>query len=235
MEALQKGEPVQKIYLHFTDASPLNERIVRLARKRRIAVGKIDKAKFRQILGNVNHQGVAALISPIPVLNLDELLETVRKKTELPSLVLLDSITDPHNMGAIIRSAEVLGADGLIFSLQENVPLTDTVVKTSAGAIFHLPVCQVSNLRRASEQLKESGIWIYGSDPSATVPLWTVDFRRPFCVIIGNEEKGMRPLLRKVCDQLFRIPQMGKIQSLNASVATGIVLAESLRQRSVSR
>jgi len=134
-------------------------------------------------------------------------------------------------MGAIIRSAEVLGASGIIYPARENVPITETVVKASAGAAFHIPICKSVNLVKSIHQLKENGFWIYGTAPDASTDLWSMDFNRNCAIVIGSEEKGIRPLIKKNCDVLFKIPQFGKTESLNASVAAGIILGEMLHQQ----
>ena len=134
-------------------------------------------------------------------------------------------------MGAIIRSAEVLGANGVIFSNRDTVPITDTVVKASAGAALHCPLYLAPNLGRAITALKQQNVWVYGSSLETDFQLWDIDFKRHCAIVIGGEEKGIRPSLAKNCDQLFKIPQPGSTQSLNASVAAGVILAESLRQR----
>ena len=136
-------------------------------------------------------------------------------------------------MGAIIRSAEVLGVHGLVYSDRENVPVNDTVMKASSGAALHLPIYKAGNLSRALASLKELGLWAYGAAVEGAVPIWESDFRRDCVLLIGNEEKGIRPGLIKHCDGLFYIPQAGKTQSLNASVAAGIALSEVVRQRQI--
>jgi 23S rRNA (guanosine2251-2'-O)-methyltransferase len=176
---------------------------------------------------------VVALISPVNIQTFEELLSQLPQLVSPVCLVMVDRIQDPHNMGAIIRSAEIFGAQGTIFTDRKNVPITDTVVKASAGAALHCPLYQAGNLAQATDLLKGKGLWIYGAALDTTTSLWDMDFRRDCAVIIGGEEKGIRPLLQKKCDVLFRIPQVGNTQSLNASVAAGVVLAEVLRQRTL--
>ena len=231
LEALQNNQPIEKIYIHHNAHGDKVNHIYKLARAAKIPITKIDSRKINKIVGDVNHQGVIALISPIPTLTLEALLENAEREVKLSFLVILDRINDPHNMGAIIRSAEVLGASGIIYPAREHVPLTETVVKASAGAAFHIPICKSGNLVTTIQQLKESGFWIYGSETDAEVGLWKMDFNRNCAIIIGGEEKGIRPLIRKQCDVLFKIPQIGRTGSLNASVAAGIILSEILRQR----
>ncbi len=231
LEALNQGQPIEKIYLLHHVRGGKIERICREAKRRNIPVARVDRSKLDQLTGLAHHQGVAAVISPIPTYDLDAFIEILREKEHPPCVIILDRIQDPHNMGAIIRSAEFLGADGLIFSPRDNVPLNPTVVKTSAGALFHLPICKTSNLVQTIQRLKASDFWIYGGTLEGELPLWEVDLTRPCGLIIGNEDKGIRPLIQKHCDQLFVIPRIGQTDSLNASVAAGIMLWERLRQK----
>jgi 23S rRNA (guanosine2251-2'-O)-methyltransferase len=234
IEALKNNQPIEKIYIHHGAHGENINHIYKLARSHKTPVTKIDSPKIKQIAGNVNHQGVIALISSIPTLTVDELLRSLQSGKNFPCLVLLDRINDPHNMGAIIRSGEVLGASGIIYPTRENVPLTETVVKASAGAAFKIPICKSENLTKTIQQLKENDFWIYGTSVDADNIIWEVDFKRNCAIIIGSEEKGIRPLVKKHCDILFAIPQIGETESLNASVAAGIILAEIARQKQKS-
>lgn len=235
IEALKKGDSILKIYLQRGVQGPKIRQIQVTARKKQIPVVEADAGKLKQLTAGGNHQGVAALLSQIAVVPLERLLSRIAAQSAPPLLVLVDRIQDPHNLGAIIRSAEVLGADGVLVSTRETAPLTDTVLKTSAGAALNIPLCRVSNLARIVPELKSANFWVYGTVPRAGKSLWAMDFSVPTALLIGNEEKGIRPQLQKMCDDLFTIPQKGKTDSLNASVAAGIVLAEVLRQRSGSR
>lgn len=230
VEALQDNRPIEKIYLLHSAHGDKISHIYKLARSSKIPITRIDSRKITQIAGNANHQGVIALISPVKTIAVEDLLERLDHKK--PScIVLLDRINDPHNMGAIIRSAEVLGASAIIYPTRENVPLIESVIKASAGAAFHIPICKSVNIVKSIQQLKESGYWIYGTSPDADTDLWSMDFNRNCAIVIGGEAKGIRPLIKKNCDVLFKIPQFGKTESLNASVAAGIALGEMLRQR----
>jgi 23S rRNA (guanosine2251-2'-O)-methyltransferase len=231
LEALLQGQAVQKIYIQYGNRGGKIQQIYRLARQQKVAISNADPQKLRQMAGNAVHQGVVALISPVQIRSFEELPDALAQLPEPHCLALIDRIQDPHNMGAIIRSAEIFGIQGVIFPSRDNVPITDTVVKASAGAALHCPLYQANNLARAADLLKEKGIWLYGASLEGTASLWDLDFKRNCAVFIGGEEKGIRPLLQKKCDVLFRIPQVGATQSLNASVAAGIVLAEMLRQR----
>jgi len=233
LEALQHEKPIEKLYIQYGLHGEKIKLILRLAREQKVPVTRVDHSKLKKIAGQVTHQGVVALISPISLWETDDLLNYLAELNRPPALVIIDRIQDTHNLGAIIRSAEILGADALIFSPRENAPLNETVVKTSAGAAMHLPICKTHSLSHMIRLLKERDIWIYGSKPDAELPIWNLDFLRGFVVIIGGEEKGIRPSLLKLCDEVFTIPQVGRTESLNASVATGVILAEALRQRRV--
>lgn len=230
IEALQNKQSIEKIYIqHGAHGDKINH-IFKIARSSKIPITKIDSRKINKISGKNNHQGVLALISPIKTLDIDQLLQIVKKDKKFPYIVLLDRINDPHNMGAIIRSSEVFGASGIIYPARESVPITETVVKASAGAVFHIPICKSENLVKTIQLLKENDFWIYGSSADATTKLRETDFKRKCAVIVGSEEKGIRPLITKNCDILFGIPQIGKTESLNASVAAGIIFAEIAHQ-----
>lgn len=231
LEALRHGKPVQKIYLQHGQQQARVADIYKMAGRKRVQVVNADPGKLRNMVGEVTHQGVVALVAEIPLRHLEDLLTDIVSWPAPFTLVVVDQIQDPHNLGAIIRSAEVLGARGVVLSPRDTAPVTDTVVKASAGAVLHCPVYQVPNLAQLLPLLKEQGVWICGTALDAESGIWESDLNRNLVVIIGNEERGMRPTLRKQCDLVFRIPQSGHIQSLNASVATGVVLSEVLRQR----
>lgn len=235
LEALSDAREVQKLYLQFGLRGEKVREIHRLARKKRIPISTVDARKLRQLVGDAAHQGVVALIAPVPIRDFADLVERMEVLPRPRTFLLLDRLQDPHNVGAILRSGEVFGVTGVILSLRETVPITEAVVKASAGAALRVPLFRAANPAQAVQELQEQGVWIYGATPEAAAPLWEVDFTRDCAILIGNEEKGLRPLLQKRCDQLFSIPRVGKVQSLNASVATGIVLAEVLRQRLENR
>lgn len=194
-------------------------------------IDEVDPRRLDQIVRGVNHQGIIAQVSPYSYLSLDELLEQARAKTDRPVIVVADGITDPHNLGAIIRSAESIGAQGLVIPQRRSVGVTSTVVKVAAGALEHFPVARVVNLGRALETLKEEGFWIYGTASEASTPLHTVKFADATVLVVGSEGEGLGMLTQHQCDVLVSIPLRGKTPSLNASVATGMVLYEIYRQR----
>jgi 23S rRNA (guanosine2251-2'-O)-methyltransferase len=231
LEALRAKEPIDKIYILSTKNDPVVGKIFGQAKNQNIPVVKADRIKMAKLSDGKKHQGVIALIPPISYVPLEILVEKVQKSGEHPVYIILDRITDPQNFGAIIRSAEVLGIHGIIFSIRESVPVTDQVIKASAGAIFHLDICKVTNIAGALDYLKKCGIWVYASSSHTSKQLWDMDFTGPSAIIIGSEGKGVRPLLIKNSDDIFSIPQKGKTESLNASVAAGIIMSEVLKQR----
>ena len=177
-----------------------------------------------------NPQGVSARII-MPTLSLEELLGKVKSVTKPPLLLALDSIQDPHNLGAIIRSSVAAGANGLILPKDRSASITGTVIKVSAGAAFHLDICRVTNLVNSFKILKEEGIWIFGTAKDSSQDVYEVDLTVPACLVIGSEGKGLRPLVAEHCDMNISIPMHGSLDSLNASVAAGIILFETVRQR----
>jgi 23S rRNA (guanosine2251-2'-O)-methyltransferase len=231
LEALRSQRTIQKIYIqHGTHGANLNK-IFRLAKRNRIPTVPAESKKLIKLVGDVSHQGVIALLSPVDLIHFDELLQKSEDINEIQLLIILDGIQDPHNVGAIIRSAEAFGARGILLSIKGTCPITDTVVKSSAGAVMHIPISREKNLSQSIIKLKERNYWIYGSSLKAEKTLWEMDFNRKCAIIIGNEEHGIRPVLQNACDDLFKIKQPGKTASLNASVAAGVILAESVRQR----
>ncbi|MBE6854687.1 MAG: 23S rRNA (guanosine(2251)-2'-O)-methyltransferase RlmB [Ruminococcus sp.] len=228
LEALKAERPIDTIYLASKGGSL--GKIAAIARQRGIVVKEVSDQKLSQMAQGASHQGVVATGACASYVSLEELLERSREKGTAPFLIICDEIEDPHNLGAIIRTAEAAGADGIIIPKRRSASLSQTVHKTSAGAASWLPVARVSNLAAAIDTLKENGIWIYGTDASGQ-PYDGVDFTGPVGLVIGSEGFGMGRLIRKKCDFLLRLPMLGKITSLNASVAAGIFMYETVRQR----
>ncbi|MGE5438572.1 MAG: 23S rRNA (guanosine(2251)-2'-O)-methyltransferase RlmB [Bacteroidota bacterium] len=231
LEALSSGEVIEQIYVLFGQKSPAIYEIQKLARQKGIKIVELPQAKFGAISQDPHTQGVIAIKSSQKYFELDELIREA-KKSPLPFLLVLDSIQDPHNLGAIIRSAECAGVDGIIVTKHNSATVTETVVKTSAGATEHARICKVSNLSQALKTLKEEGFWVMGSYLEGAKDYSETDYKLPLALVVGNEEKGLRRLTAESCDFLIKIPMKGKIQSLNVSVATGVLLFEVLRQRS---
>ncbi len=200
------------------------------AKEKGTIIDEVDSKRLDQITEQANHQGVAAQISPYEYVDLQDLIERATKVTE-PVIVAADGITDPHNLGAIIRTAEAIGAQGLAIPQRRATGITSTVMKVAAGALENFPVARVVNLHRALEDLKAAGFWIYGTAANIGKPIHTVDFSGAVVLVVGSEGEGLSLLTQRYCDVLVSIPLQGKTPSLNASVAAGMALYEIYRQR----
>jgi 23S rRNA (guanosine2251-2'-O)-methyltransferase len=238
LEALKSNEDIEKIYYSFGLQGRQIDQIIFTARKMKVPVSQYDKQKFSMLAKNLfgsenNTQGVIAQKSIVKYTDLDELIEIAMAKEENPVILMLDEINDPHNLGAIARTAECSGAVGMILPERNSSPVTPAAVKASAGALNHLPLCKTVNMIQAVKKLKDSGFWITGTSLSARQDYTAKIYDRPTVLVIGNEGRGMKPSLQKHCDNLVKIPILGKIESLNASVSSGIILYEILRQKSL--
>lgn len=212
--------------------------LIELAQARRIPVKHAPRAKLDREVGNSLHQGVIARISPVSYADVEELLDTIAARVGSacePLVVVLDGIEDPRNLGAILRTAECAGADGVFIPERRAAGLNETVAKASAGAVEHLPIARATNLSRLIEQLKERNVWVVGTAAQASTNYTEWDWTRPSAVVLGGEGSGLHRLVREGCDALVRIPVRGKIESLNVSVAAGVVLYEAQRQRTSAR
>jgi 23S rRNA (guanosine2251-2'-O)-methyltransferase len=232
LELLQhEPQRVQKIFLPLGTLSGKKNLVNTLAQRYNIKIQRIPGARFEKLVGKAVHQDVVAEIVPYDYQNLETLLEGWKASYEKALFVVLDGIEDPHNLGAIIRTAHTAGAHGLIVPKHRCAPLNSTTAKASAGALAHMPVCRVPNLAAALRLLKSEGVWIVGTAEEASQSLYRSDLTLDLAVVIGGEGKGIHHLIKKTCDFLVSIPTRGKIQSLNASVAAGVVLFEVVRQR----
>ncbi len=193
-------------------------------------IDEVEPKRLDQITQGANHQGVAAQTAPYDYIDLGELIARAKSVSD-PVIVVADGITDPHNLGAIIRTSEAIGAQGLVIPQRRASGITSTVMKVAAGALENFPVARVVNLQRALEELKATGFWIYGTGATASVPVHTVNFTGPIVLVVGSEGEGLSMLTQRSCDVLVSIPLQGSIPSLNASVATGMALYEIYRQR----
>lgn len=232
LEALNSDEEVSQVFILFGQEGGIIDAIRVAAKKKGIKVNQVPYEKFRQITQSKIAQGVAASKSEQKYYDLYEIINE-SKKSEYPLLLILDSIQDTHNVGAILRSADCSGVDGIIITKNNSAPINETVVKTSAGASEHVKITLINNLAQTIDELKQKGFWIVGSYLEGSKDYTKVNYKIPLAVIVGNEEKGIRKLTADKCDHLVRIPMKGKIQSLNVSVATGVLLFEVLRQRSI--
>jgi 23S rRNA (guanosine2251-2'-O)-methyltransferase len=228
-EALAAGRALDRIVIARGRHGERVETVVQLARSKSVPVRFEDRMQIDRLAGTREHQGIAALAAAKPALELEDLLAA---KTPQGLLVLLDGIEDPHNLGAIVRTALAAGANGVIIPERRAVGLTDTVERASAGALAHLPVARVKNLVRAMEEMKEAGYWLIGLDERADQKYTEADFSGQVGIVLGREGEGLHELTRKRCDYLVSIPTSGPVRALNVSVAAGVVLFEVVRQRS---
>jgi len=231
IEALRTGTTIDKIYLLKGETDSALGHIASTARSRGIVVVDADRRKLDGMSLTHSHQGVIALCAVQEYVTPDEILRLAREKGEVPLIVVCDELTDPHNLGAVIRTAECAGAHGVIIPKRRSAGITAIVQKTSAGAVSHLPVARVANIPSLLQQLKDEGLWIFGADASGDRSLYEADLKGPAAIVIGSEGDGMGRLVRENCDFLVRIPMHGKINSLNASAAAAILLYEAVRQR----
>ncbi|MBY0165277.1 23S rRNA (guanosine(2251)-2'-O)-methyltransferase RlmB [Cytobacillus firmus] len=231
-EALKSGRTINKIWIAENAQKHLTLPIIAEAKKLGIVIQHVDKRKLDQMVPGVQHQGVVAQAAPYAYVEVDDLLKAAEEKGEPPFLLLLDEIEDPHNLGSILRTADCTGAHGVILPKRRSAQVTATVSKTSAGAVEYVPVARVTNLGQTIDQLKEMGVWVVGTVVDAVQELYDTEvFDGPVAIVIGNENKGMGRLIREKCDVLVKLPMAGKINSLNASVAAGVVMYEVLRRR----
>ena len=233
IEALNAGTPVEKIYiLRGTHGEPIDT-IKRLAREKNVPCSETDKHVIEKFSRDTNSQGVVAIVGTKEYTDVDEILSIATTKNEKAFILLFDEIEDPHNLGALIRTAVCLGAHGGIIPKHNAAPVNETVAKTSAGASAHFPIAKVTNIAVTIEELKEKGIWIVGADADAQKSFTDVDYSMPIALVIGNEGKGIRRLVKEKCDFLVKIPMAGSFDSLNASVAGALIMYEVFRKRTV--
>lgn len=228
IEALKSDSPLDTIYIDGSGGS-LNL-IRRLAKEKGIVVKDADEKKLSRLSGGASHQGVVAEGACGQYVSLDDILSISREKGTKPFIIICDEIEDPHNLGAIIRTAETAGADGVIIPKRRSASLNATVFKTSAGAASYVPVARVSNLASCIDTLKDNGVWIYGTDASGT-DYCDTNLTGSVALVIGSEGFGISKLIQQKCDFMIKLPMAGKINSLNASVAAGIFMYETVRQR----
>ena len=231
VEALRAGTSIDKIYLARGETDAALGHIASTARAKGIVVVEADRRKLDGMSRTHAHQGVIALAAMREYVSVQSLLDAAAEKGEAPLLVVCDEISDPHNLGAILRTAECAGAHGVIIPKRRSAGLTAIVGKTSAGAVSYMPVARVSNLPATLEELKKKGVWVYGTAAEGTTSLYDADLKGPAAIVIGSEGSGMGRLVREKCDFLVSIPMKGHISSLNASAAAAILLYEAVRRR----
>lgn len=231
IEALKSGSLLDTIYINGSGGS-LNL-IKRLAKEKGIVIKEVQDSKLSQLSGGASHQGVVAVGACAEYVSVEDILAVSANKGTKPFIIICDDIEDPHNLGAIIRTAETAGADGVIIPKRHSASLNSTVYKTSAGAVSYVPVARVSNIAACIDKLKDNGVWIYGTDSSGS-DYCDTDLTGSMALVIGSEGFGISQLIQKKCDFMMKLPMMGKITSLNASVAAGIFMYETVRQRRIS-
>ena len=231
IEALRAGRVIDKIFIQKGDTDKSLGFIASKARDAGCVVVDADKRKLDGMSRTHAHQGVIALAAIREYCSVADILAIAAERNEPPFVVICDEISDPHNLGAVIRTAECAGVHGIIIPKRRSAGVTSIVDKTSAGAVSHMAVARVSNLMNAVRELKDAGLWIYGTAADGSNPLWKTDLNGPVCIIIGSEGEGMGHLISENCDFLVSIPMKGKISSLNASAAAAVMLYEALRQR----
>ena len=230
-EALRAGTPIDKVFLLKGEVDLPLRQLANQARQQGAVLAEVDRHKLDAMSRTHAHQGIIAVAAVREYASVEDLLQAARDRGEPPLLVVCDELSDPHNLGAVIRTAECAGAHGVIIPKRRSAGLTAVVAKTSAGAVSHLPVARVANLPSLLKQLKKEGLWIFGAAADGPVSLYEADLKGPAAIVIGSEGSGMSRLVAETCDVLVRIPMKGKLNSLNASAAAAILLYEAVRQR----
>jgi 23S rRNA (guanosine2251-2'-O)-methyltransferase len=235
IEALKAGTPIEKIVLLAgIHGKPIDE-LKHLARQKRVAFQEANRQQFRDLANDQMTQGVVALVPEKYIYaSVEKILDAAAQRNEKPFILILDEIEDPHNLGALIRNAECAGAHGVIIPKHHSASVNSTVVKTSAGATAHIAIAEATNIVNTIGDLKKEAFWIVGLDESGDKLYDKIDYTSPIAVVVGNEGKGIRRLVKEHCDFLVRIPLRGKIESLNASVAGALVMFEVARQRTAT-
>ena len=232
IEALRAGTAVDKVYIAKGETDATLGHIASTARGKGIVVVEADRRKLDTMSVTHSHQGVIAVAAVREYASVSDILQSARDKGEAPLVVVCDELSDPHNLGAVIRTAEAAGAHGVIIPKRRSAGLTAIVAKTSAGAVSYLPVARVANLTALLRELKEEGLWVFGTAADGSTSLYQADLKGPAAIVIGSEGNGMSRLVREQCDFLVSIPMRGQVNSLNASAAAAVVLYEAVRQRS---
>ena len=232
VEALQTPDRVNRVFIQEGTSGRDAAKVIELAREKGIQVQTVPKTKIEDLVGNAVHQGLVASIAAYEYADLEDVFKKAEEKGEDPFIVILDGVEDPHNLGSILRTADATGVHGIIIPKRRSASLTATVAKASTGAIEHVPVVRVTNLTQTIEQLKARGIWVFGTDMDGT------DYRKwntsgPLAIVMGNEGKGVSRIVKESVDEMVTIPMVGHVQSLNASVASALMMYEVFRNRSL--
>lgn len=230
MEALKGSRSVNKLMIANGSTEGSIKEIIAVAKEKGVNIQYWDRSKLDSIARGIRHQGVLAQVAPVQYADLEYILQVAKDRNEPPFIVLLDELEDPHNLGAILRTADAAGVHGVLIPKHRSCPLSATVAKTSAGAVEHVPVARVGNLVQAIKKLKQEGLWVAAADMDGK-DYYDTDLTGPLLLIIGSEGQGVGRLVKEQCDFVVRIPMVGKINSLNASVAGSILMYEAMKQR----
>ncbi|MDX9871802.1 MAG: 23S rRNA (guanosine(2251)-2'-O)-methyltransferase RlmB [Clostridia bacterium] len=231
LEALRAGRPINKLMVAKGSAHGSIREITALAKERNILLQFVDKKQLDFLVGEESHQGVAAQTASKEYSDWEEVLTEVQTRKEEPLFLMLDGVEDPHNLGAVLRTADAAGVHCVIIPKHRAVPLTAGVAKAAAGAVEFVPVARVTNLAATIDRLKENGFWVIGTDAAAEQQIYAADLQGPLVLVLGSENKGLSKLVRDKCDALIGIPMRGRLNSLNVSVAAAVVVYEAVRQR----
>lgn len=230
-EALKSGRSINKVFIAKGQRHGAIKILIDEVRQAGIIVQEIEPVKLDELAGTNRHQGIAAMAAPIAYVEVEDILAIAADKNQHPFIVILDELEDPHNVGAILRTADAAGVHGVLLPKRRSCPISTTVAKTSAGAVEYVPVARIGNITQEIKKLKAAGLWIVGADMDGDRNYYEADLTGPMAVIIGSEGKGMGRLVKEQCDFIVKIPMKGSINSLNASVACSLLLYEILRQR----
>lgn len=231
IEALKSDRTIEQILVAKGDTKGSINVVLGIAKEKGTVVKYVERAKLDEISQTGAHQGVIAIVTPYKYFSLNDILDYAKSKNEHPFILILDELEDPHNFGSIIRTAETCGVHGIIIPKRKNVGITPTVYKTSAGAIEYMKIAKVTNINAAIDELKKANVWVYGADMSGESYSYDVNLNGAVALVIGSEGRGISKLTKEKCDVLMKIPMVGKISSLNASVASGMIMYEILKQR----
>ena len=231
LELLESGKDINKIFVTKGEKHGSINKIIAIAKERKIVIVEKDKRQMEQMAQNQNYQGVIAVVPPFEYCEIEDILNVAKEKEEEPFILILDGIEDPHNLGSIIRTAETAGIHGIVIPKRRAASVNSTVNKVSAGAAQYMKIARVTNITDTIERLKKEGLWICGTDINTDKYYYNQDMTGPLGIVIGNEGSGISEKVKKNCDFLVKIPMKGKVTSLNASVSTGIIIYESLKQR----
>lgn len=231
LELLETEKDINKIFIEKGEKHGSINKIIGIAKDRKVVIVEVEKSKLNQMAQTDNHQGVIAIVPPFDYCEVEDILNEAKSKNEKPFILILDGIEDPHNLGSIIRTAETAGVHGIIIPKRRTVTVNSTVTKVSAGAVEHMKIARVNNINETIRKLKQEGLWIIGTDGEAKTYYYNQDLKGDIAIIIGSEGFGMSKLVKENSDMLVKIPMKGKITSLNASVSAGIIIYEAVKQR----